>query len=187
MELDLKNKKFGRLTLLEPIGKDELNFILWKCKCDCGKEHVTRGSYVSRGMIRSCGCLRKENHILSITKPAGISALNCALKNYRSAALKRGLPFELTKQEFDEIMKQNCMYCGDSPRSMYNGYLGTGIDRKNSDLGYIKINCAPCCTTCNKMKSKLGAKIFLDKILKISEHFMDMAKTRLSYSSIYDA
>ena len=38
----------------EQFKKD--NDILWKCKCDCGKEIVTKSSYLVRGIKYSCGC-----------------------------------------------------------------------------------------------------------------------------------
>ena len=33
---------------------------MWKCKCDCGKEHIVVGWRLRNGTIRSCGCLRDE-------------------------------------------------------------------------------------------------------------------------------
>ena len=31
--------------------------LYWRCKCDCGKEFIARGSHLKTGAIRSCGCL----------------------------------------------------------------------------------------------------------------------------------
>lgn len=30
------------------------------CKCDCGNEKLVQSSHLKNGLIRSCGCLRKE-------------------------------------------------------------------------------------------------------------------------------
>lgn len=37
---DLTNMKIGHLTVIEQCGKDKYGKILWKCKCDCGKEVI---------------------------------------------------------------------------------------------------------------------------------------------------
>lgn len=52
-------QKFGRLTVIsEPfkIG----NFYHLKCRCDCGTVKDIYNSNVTRGMVKSCGCLNKE-------------------------------------------------------------------------------------------------------------------------------
>lgn len=51
--------KYGRLTVVEPAGKIGKN-LAWKCKCDCGNETIVAGTYLRRGVSRSCGCLQKE-------------------------------------------------------------------------------------------------------------------------------
>ena len=46
-----------------------------------------------------------------------------------------------------------------------------GIDRIDSNIGYIKENCVSCCWTCNKMKNNFSQKEFLEKINKIYCNF----------------
>ena len=38
--------KYGKLTVVEFVGKDDKNYKLYKCKCDCGNEHQTRRWYL---------------------------------------------------------------------------------------------------------------------------------------------
>jgi len=64
---DLTGQKFGRLTVIEYVGRDRQRFALWKCKCDCGKFTVTRGSSLRNGSSKSCGCLRLENALKACT------------------------------------------------------------------------------------------------------------------------
>lgn len=60
MKLPIKEgDRFGRLTVIEFHGHDNGNR-LYRCKCDCGKESVHRGSHMARGACRSCGCLQRE-------------------------------------------------------------------------------------------------------------------------------
>jgi hypothetical protein len=58
--IDLTDQVFGRLTVLEDVGKDKWRDTLWLCKCSCGKEKVVSGSNLRSGNTKSCGCLQKE-------------------------------------------------------------------------------------------------------------------------------
>lgn len=63
---DLKNKKFGRLTPLEPTEKrDSSRAIIWKCICECGKICEVSSRALSSGNTNSCGCLNNEQRILT--------------------------------------------------------------------------------------------------------------------------
>ena len=57
---DLTGQRFGRLVALRPAGRDKYHAVLWECQCDCGKKCIVRGSSLSDGHSRSCGCLHKE-------------------------------------------------------------------------------------------------------------------------------
>lgn len=65
--IDRTGQRFGRLLVLEHAGKREGDgFVMWKCRCDCGKEVIAVGKQLSRGQTKSCGCLlgdrtREEN------------------------------------------------------------------------------------------------------------------------------
>jgi hypothetical protein len=53
--------KYGKLLVTEessPIKKQ----IAWKCLCECGKYHVVIGRYLTRGEVKSCGCLKNETN-----------------------------------------------------------------------------------------------------------------------------
>lgn len=56
---DLTNKRFGRLLVLEDVGRKR-GAVLWKCRCDCGKTIATVGSSLLNGGTKSCGCYRNE-------------------------------------------------------------------------------------------------------------------------------
>lgn len=42
-----------------------------------------------------------------------------------------------------------------------------GVDRIDSNKGYTKDNCVPCCKICNQMKSNIDIGTFLTQISKI--------------------
>ena len=58
--LDLKGQKFGRLAVSKRAGSDNRGEALWLCECECGKTTTIRGSFLRRGISKSCGCLQKE-------------------------------------------------------------------------------------------------------------------------------
>lgn len=53
-------EKYGRLTVIEYVGKDGYNHKLFKCKCDCGNEIVSLGCNIKRGRTKSCGCYKRD-------------------------------------------------------------------------------------------------------------------------------
>ena len=59
--LDLVNKVFGKLTVLEKtLERDKSGCVMWKCKCDCGNITFAPTNSLTTGHKRSCGCLQKD-------------------------------------------------------------------------------------------------------------------------------
>ena len=53
---DLSNQKFGKLTALKLIKKN--NRVYWECICDCGGSVIVKASHLKEGLTQSCGCLK---------------------------------------------------------------------------------------------------------------------------------
>lgn len=68
----------------------------------------------------------------------------------RGQAERRGLAFELTFEEWQEIVSLPCVYAlpGDSGHKI-------GIDRANNNEGYTYNNSRPCCMRHNGIKSNI--------------------------------
>lgn len=92
---------------------------------------------------------------------------------YRYNAKKRGINFELTVEQFKEIIKQKCHYCGGYSKDRNVKSRGNGIDRKDSNEGYIYENCVTCCATCNFVKNKMGYRDFIKYIRDIYNNTKD--------------
>lgn len=62
--IDLTGQKFGRLVVIECVGRDKHKHILWKCVCNCPNgektECIVDGGHLRTGHTRSCGCLHDE-------------------------------------------------------------------------------------------------------------------------------
>jgi len=166
--IDLTGQKFGRLTVIRrnyPNGKNGAN---WLCKCECGKEKVVNGANLRRGNTKSCGCLQKNYRGF---KPK-IASMRYVIHEYKKSAKERGYEYKLTEEQFAEITKKDCYYCGAKPSrpSNYqnnNGvYIYNGIDRIDNTKGYTIDNVVPCCTRCNYAKKNFGLQDYKDWIKK---------------------
>ena len=85
------------------------------------------------------------------------------IASYRLGAERRGLPFELTPQQFDHLVAQSCHYCGNAGPN--------GIDRKDNDLGYSVENCVTACLQCNYSKGSHHYDLFrqyIDRLVKFA-------------------
>eukprot|EP01084_Bolivina_argentea_P294993 507744_1 len=83
---------------------------------------------------------------------------------YRGSAKRRGKKFELTRQLFDEITKENCYLCDKRNSATHHN----GIDRVNNEKGYVEGNMKSCCGTCNYMKNEFELSVFIDHCHKIA-------------------
>lgn len=67
-KLDLTGQKLNRLTAIEDTGKrNKSGQAIWKCECECGRVCFVSASNLKRGNTQSCGCLRYERFVESIT------------------------------------------------------------------------------------------------------------------------
>ena len=85
---------------------------------------------------------------------------------YKKNATRRNIDFGLSKEEFYKITSEPCHYCGNIEK--YNG-----IDRIDSNQGYILNNCVPCCEYCNKMKLDYSTKFWIEHMKKIVNFYGD--------------
>jgi hypothetical protein len=57
--VDLAGRRFGRLTVLVQ-AENRDGRVVWLCRCDCGADKSVKAIDLTRGVTRSCGCLRAE-------------------------------------------------------------------------------------------------------------------------------
>lgn len=57
---DLAGQRFGRLTVLEPVGISHHNVTVWRCLCTCGNLTDVRSDTITSGDVKSCGCLTSD-------------------------------------------------------------------------------------------------------------------------------
>jgi 5-methylcytosine-specific restriction endonuclease McrA len=91
--------------------------------------------------------------------------------DYKARAKKKGISFKISLKQFIEMTSKPCGYCGGFSDEIENF---CGIDRINSNKGYIKDNIMPCCDVCNRMKGTLNFQRFLDKIESIFHNIFEL-------------
>lgn len=57
---NLIGQRFGKLIVMEKTSERRHGNVVWKCQCDCGKEHFAYTNLLTSGGCKSCGCLAKE-------------------------------------------------------------------------------------------------------------------------------
>lgn len=97
------------------------------------------------------------------------TTLNGRYGIYKQNAKQRNIQFDLSIEEFDEITRQPCFYCG-SFNAEYSGIPYSGVDRISSNAGYVADNVVSCCETCNKMKLDHDLHDFLEHVKKITNY-----------------
>lgn len=170
---DETGNKYGNLAVISySHSKDKKVF--WRCVCDCGNEKIVSGRSLRNGSTKSCGCYRRKLNTETKGKGFGVSALNSVFKSYKEGASKRNLEFNLSLEQFRNLVIGDCFYCGSAPMNErklqhYSNqtFRYNGIDRLDNDKGYVFSNVVSCCRICNKAKLNLTVKEFIVHIEKI--------------------
>ena len=141
---DLTGQRFGRLTVIDR-AENNGKKVMWRCRCACGKEIVTRGYNLTSGGSKSCGCYNRSQSAKAHTKHGQTntrlhriwrkiksrctSPTNSSYKNYGG----RGITVCAEWMESFEAFRD---------WSMSNGYRDDlTIDRENVNGPYSPDNC----------------------------------------------
>ena len=55
---DLSGMRFGKITVVEPTEERIRNAVVWRCRCDCGRELLVESRKLKPGIMESCGCTK---------------------------------------------------------------------------------------------------------------------------------
>jgi len=176
---DETGKRYGILLVIEcanhTVGNGNMT---WVCKCDCGEVTLASGNSLRTGHTTSCGCQRGS------PLPHGEGSFNELYGRYKARAENNNRCFELTKEEFSKLTKQECVYCGKLPeqgnsdyRYRNGSYIYNGIDRVDSSKGYTLENCVACCGQCNKALN-YSKKDFLEWVERVYSYSIKKTLTK---------
>lgn len=135
-------------------------------KCECGNT-ITRGiSHIGRfNKMKHCGCETYLDRPWERIFNRWVFHLG-----YNKNSLKQTTTINL--EQFILLSSANCYYCNAEPENLtrIKGYLISGIDRINNDIGYDYENCRTCCSQCNYAKSDTHVGDFLEWIERAAKH-----------------
>lgn len=130
--------RFGRLTVLDRAENDRFGRTQWRCRCDCGREHVAALFRMSSGHTKSCGCMKgapKRHGMKSTTTYNTWCAMKARCSNPKNDQFKtyggRGIR---VCQRWQESFEAFLSDMGERP-------VGMTIERKSSNGDYEPSNC----------------------------------------------
>lgn len=166
---DMTGSRFGRLTVTgiskrkSPDGK-----IKWLCRCECGNTIDVTTHNLRNGNSGTCGsreCRTRPN-----------AAERSLYNSYKCSDTARRIGFSISFDQFTEVTRLPCNYCGRAPFRKFSNSNGTksilysGIDRINSSKGYVIENIVPSCTACNRAKMDMSITEFIQWIYRAHAH-----------------
>lgn len=148
MKNDITGNVYDSLTVTG-VFKSARKDKLWEVKCICGGTGWASSSDLKRGRRNFCQNCKEKNSMSS--------GVNIFYTSYKRAAILRGYDFNLTFEEFENLIFKNCSYCDIAPlniskKTMRSVFKYNGIDRRDNSLGYNINNCVTCCKFCNIAK-----------------------------------
>lgn len=155
---------FGNFTVIEQ-QKGRRN-ITFTCACVCGKTRNVKAVNLLSGASKQCNNCTKTGRRRFSQYHADFSSI---LGTYENNARIRSIEFALAPDEFYKLITDTCYYCGSDPsncRSKKNAipFYYNGIDRVSNNDIYSVQNCVTCCFVCNRGKSTMSSKEFMDWI-----------------------
>ena len=140
--MNMVGKKYHRLFIVRFTGMVN-NQSIFLCKCDCGIEKEIIGSCIKRGLIKSCGCIRKET-----TKRLHTKHGESKTKFYKVWSHMIQICTMPTIKEYPRYGGRGIFVCKEwlesylaFKKDVYDGYSeGLELDRKDNNDGYYKEN-----------------------------------------------
>ena len=122
--------------------------------CNNSKGIADPATFIRKAYYRVCGeYVDQDTNIWFVYKNKP------GMSQYNYNAKKKGVLFELTKEDWNKLVKGDCAYCKRSPTTWF------GVDRLVPSKGYVLDNVISCCFDCN-----------LDKLEDDVENMMERNK-----------
>lgn len=141
---NLIGQTFGRLTVIKRVSNSKHGHPMWECVCSCPDETVcvVRGSALTAGNTKSCGCIRKKTTLkLNMTHKKTGTNIYCTWANMKQRC------YNPKNKQFKDWGGRGIAVCKqwrDSFEAFYKdvsklphfGEKGYSLNRKNNDGNY---------------------------------------------------
>lgn len=170
-KIELSGRTFSKLKVL---GYTESKFINGKkrrfylCLCACGNKCEVRSEFLTRGLQKSCGCLRirkgsKNPKWTGYGEISGEfwSGIKCNAKSaYRR---RKGIAFSITiRYAWNLYLQQNRKCALSGILITFGDFKTASLDRIDSKKGYVKGNVQWIHKDLNIMKQSYSQKYFVE-------------------------
>lgn len=167
IKVDLKNKKFGKLLVLEEVESKDKKHPTWSCLCDCGQitTRVT-SDLISANKNKMCWDCR--NQFISTSKWKGYGEISGEFwdRAKRSAKVRK-IDFQITIEDAWQLFLKQNRKCALSKKDI--GFhrniienTTASIDRIDSSIGYVLDNIQWVHKTINNLKMDLNQIEFIE-------------------------
>ena len=144
---DLTGQRFGRLVVLGP-AENASRKTYYDCQCDCGNVKSVRADSLVAGLIRSCGCLKKEQDMKNLTAAHTHKMSGTRLYEIWQGIKKRCYnPHDARYDRYGGRGIRMCAEWRDDFRAFHDWAMQSGydetltIDRIDNDGNYCPENC----------------------------------------------
>lgn len=166
------------------------------CKnCNFSKGGADPSTFIRKAYFRVNG-----KYIDNVDNIWSIHIRKPRVVDYKRSANQKGIRYELADEDFDKLIKSDCMYCKRSSTSWF------GIDRVQPDDGYVIENVVPACWDCNVDKydddyetmmvrnTKIVNRVKIGKLIiedcpkaVLRKGCINTAKKVCAYGKVYDS
>lgn len=147
--IDLRGKKFGRLTPISHQMVDGRS--MWLCKCECGMPVLTRTTALTLGITLSCGCYNGDLKTIECIRRNTTHGLSKApeYQSWSSMVRRCFNPKDAGYAQYGASGRTVCEFLKASPLNLIltigkRPSMNHEIDRINNELSYTCGTCPEC-------------------------------------------
>lgn len=169
-KIEMIGNRFGKLIVIEQLGKNKNGHIRYLCQCDCGNTCEVFGTHLRQNKIISCKC---TNKLEGVSGDMWYKIINSGVK---IRTKRKNLDVNITKEYINQLFLQQNGKCKLSglditlPKFWNDRNYTASLDRIDSNLGYIIGNVQWVHKHINVMKNTFPEKIFIHLCTKVAEN-----------------
>ena len=138
---------------------NSVGYTLSNCAPCCEICNYMKQSLDPHTFVERCAQISTGHDGIGLVTEYWVDTNFMSFAKYKAKVIREGGSFELTKEEYEYLRQQTCIYCRRPTTETHHN----GIDRIDSSIGYIRSNCVTCCGGCNIAKGKKTPGEFIDQ------------------------